>query len=304
MKKLLVILTVLVLAACSKTSTAPTATSTIFTPAFVVDYNGCGTDPVVSGNSVTFGVNANCAAGRLVSQQGYVNITQVKATIDLSKLSQNYVNASFYMVSNPVQPSVQPKGTNYCDAGGSNNQWNCQEIDIIETNGNKITQSTLHLGTGGSSAPQRYEYSFASTANNSCFNYSSMTSSPTATNGLHSMVGIIDMTKPFDMVTDFTYGTTPTMTVTYSQNGNFVIVYDSSVGSGAEGSASVDMTSLITSMKNGYWLNLSFWQGFSPTGPGSAPWWNNSCSWGALCNSTGGYWSISNIQVSADSVIK
>ena len=148
MKKLLVILSVLVLAACNK-APAPTATSNTFTPTFVVDYNKCGTDPVISGNSVTFGEGSTCEAGRLVSQQGYVNITQIKATVDLSKLSQNYVNASFYMVSNPVQPSVQPKGTNYCDAGGNGTQWNCQEIDMIETNGNKITQSTLHLGTGG-----------------------------------------------------------------------------------------------------------------------------------------------------------
>ena len=300
MKKLLVILSVLLfVAGCTKQ-----ATSTSFTPSFVVDYNGCGTDPVVSGNSVTFGSGSTCQAGRLVSQQGYVNITQVKATIDLSKLSQNYVNASFYMVSNPVQPSVQPKGTNYCDAGGNGTQWNCQEIDFLETNGNKITQTTMHLGTGGSSAPQRYEYSFAETADNSCFNYSSMTSSPTATNGLHSMVNVIDMSKPFDMVTNFTYGTTPTMTVIYSQNGISVVVYDSSVGSGAAGSGTVDMTSLVTSMKNGYWLNISFWQGYSPTGPSSAPWWNNTCSWGALCNNTSGYWSISNIQVTADSVIK
>ena len=301
MKKLLVILSVLLfVTGCSK----QTATSNIFTPTFAVDYNKCGTDPVVSGNSVTFGAGSTCEAGRLVSQQGYVNITQIKATVDLSKVSQNYVNASFYMVSNPVQPSVQPKGTNYCDAGGNGTQWNCQEIDFLETNGNKITQTTMHLGTGGSSAPQRYEYSFAQTADNSCFNYSSMTSSPTATNGLHSMVNVIDMSKPFDMVTNFTYGTTPTMTVTYSQNGSSVVVYDSSVGSGAEGSGTVDMTSLVTSMKNGYWLNLSFWQGYSPTGPSSAPWWNNTCSWGALCNNTSGYWSISNIQVTADSVIK
>jgi hypothetical protein len=65
------------------------------------------------------------------------------------------------------------------------------------------------------------------------------------------MVGVIDMTKPFDMVTDFTYGTTPTMIVTYSQNGNSVVVYNSAVGSGADGSDTVDMTSLVASMKNG-----------------------------------------------------
>jgi azurin len=275
-----------------------------YTPSFELDYQKCGSNPVIAGSSVTFGSGSTCAAGRVVSTKAYKNITTITATMDLSKMTQNFVNASFYMVSNPTNPSTQPKGSNYCDAGGNNTQWNCREIDMLETNGNKITQTTLHLGDGGINGPQRFEYSFAATANNSCYNYSTMTASPTATNGLHSMVGVIDMTKPFDMVTDFTYGTTPTMTVTYSQDGKSVVVYNSLIGSGAEGSGTVDMTLLTTSMKNGYWLNLAFWQGYSPTGPGSAPWWNNSCSWGALCNSTGAYWSISNIQVTADSVIK
>jgi uncharacterized lipoprotein YajG len=80
MKKLLVILSVLLfVAGCNKT----TATSNTFTPAFVVDYNKCGVDPVISGNSVTFGEGSDCEAGRLVSEQGYVNITQIKATVDL-----------------------------------------------------------------------------------------------------------------------------------------------------------------------------------------------------------------------------
>ena len=80
MKRLLVILSVLLfVTGCSK----QTATSNIFTPTFTVDYNKCGTDPVVSGNSVTFGAGSTCEAGRLVSQQGYVNITQIKATVDL-----------------------------------------------------------------------------------------------------------------------------------------------------------------------------------------------------------------------------
>jgi hypothetical protein len=191
----------------------------IFTPNFDLDYQQCGSNPTINGSSVTFSNNNSCAAGRVVSQQGYKNITQVTATIDLSKMSQNYVNASFYIISNPVYPNVQPKGPNYCDAGGNNTQWNCREIDFIETNGNKITQTTLHLGDGGNSAPQRYEYSFAQTADNSCFNYSTMLSSPTATNGLHSMVGIIDMAQPFQMTTTFTYGSTPSMVTIYSQLG-------------------------------------------------------------------------------------
>lgn len=276
------------------------AQAATYTPSFVVDYQKCGTDPTISGSSVTFGTGSTCAAGRVVSTKVYKNITKITATMDLSKMSQNYVNASFYMVSNPTNPTTQPKGSNYCDAGGNGTQWNCREIDFLETNGNKITQTTMHLGNGGINAPQRFEYSFAATANNSCYNYSAMTASPTATNGLHSMVGTIDMSKPFDMTTTFSYGTTPRMITVYTQSGKSVTVYDSSVGAGAEGSGSINMSDLTTSMANGYWLVLSLWQGYSPKGPGSAPWWNGSCPWGAECGTTAGYWGISNVVVTAD----
>jgi hypothetical protein len=271
-----------------------------FTPTFTVDYQTCGTNPTVSGSAVAFGSGTACAAGRVVSTHGYTNITTITAVIDLSKVTQNYVNASFYLTENPSNPTVQPIGANYCDAGGNNNSWNCREIDLIETNGNKITQTTLHLGSGGSSAPQRYEYAFAATANTPCFNYSSMKDDPTA--GLHSMVGIIDMTKPFVMTATFSY-TTPRMVVTYTQNGASVTVYDTADGTGAQGSGTVNLQDMVTSMATGYWLDLSFWQGYSPTGPGSSPWWNGSCAWGSLCNSNGQYWGINNIVVTADSEI-
>ena len=284
---------------CSMTQAQQT-----YVPTFTVDYNKGGADPTINGGTITFvSGTGSCAAGRVVSNQGYKNISRITATIDLSKMSQNYVNSSFYMVSNPINPNVQPKGTNYCDAGGNNSQWNCREIDFMETNGNKITQTTLHLGDGGSSAPQRFEYSFASTASNSCFNYSTMTASPTATNGLHSLVGIIDMTKPFAMTAQFLYGSTPAFAVSYSQNGKNVTVYDSSVGTGADGSGTVNMSDLVTSMANGYWLEISLWQGYSPTGPGSAPWWNGSCPWGQECGTSAGSWSISNIEILAASAV-
>ena len=130
-----------------------------------------------------------------------------------------------------------------------------------------------------------------------------MLASPTTTNGLHSLVNVIDMSQPFDIATEFTYGTAPSMIVSYSQSGRSVIVYDSTVGTGAEGSGTVNMSDLTTSMANGYWLQMSFWQGYSPAGPSSAPWWNNTCGWGSLCNSAGSYWSISNVVVTADSVV-
>jgi hypothetical protein len=300
MKKLLVILAVLALAACTKTTTAPSAS----TPAFVLDYSASCTSggaPTISGNAVTFGAGTQCQAGRIVSTQSYTNITEFRATVDLSKLSNNYVNASIYLVQNPTNPTQQPIGSNYCDAGGNNNQWNCRELDLMETNGNKLFQTTLHLGAGGSSAPQRFEYAYSSTAlNNSCFNSANMKNDPA--NGLYDATAI-DMSKPFDLVTTITYDT-PRMVVTYQQGSTSVVVYDTNSGAGAQGSGTVDMSDLVATMKNGYWPVISFWQGYSPTGPGSAPWWNGSCQWGALCNNTSSYWSINNIQVTTSASAK
>jgi hypothetical protein len=302
MKKLLVILSLVLLTACTKTIEAPKAVSA--TPSFVLDYSASCTQggaPTISGNAVTFGSGTQCQAGRIVSTQSYANITEFRATVDLSKLSSNYVNASIYLIQNPNNPSVQPIGNNYCDAGGNNNQWNCRELDLMETNGNKLFQTTLHLGTGGSSSPQRYEYAYSSTAlNNSCFNSANMKNDPA--NGLYDATSI-DMTKPFDLVTTITYDT-PRMVVTYQQGSTSVVVYDTNDGPGAQGSGTIDMTDLVTTMQNGYWPVIAFWQGYSPTGPGSAPWWNGSCGWGALCNNTSSYWSVSNIQVTTANTSK
>jgi hypothetical protein len=43
-----------------------------------------------------------------------------------------------------VNNSIQPKGTNYCDAGNNGAPY-CNEIDFLETNGNRIFQQTIHL---------------------------------------------------------------------------------------------------------------------------------------------------------------
>jgi hypothetical protein len=211
------------------------------------------------------------------------------------------VNAAFYMVANPTAPGKQPKADNYCDAGGNNNGWNCRELDFIETNGNKITQTSMHLENGGEKAPQRWEFAFAETAKpDSCFYYDNMVASPTPTNGLHSLASAIDMTRPFTVVTTFTYGAAPVMKTALTQAGLTVVVYDTAVGSGAEGSELKKFADLIPTMNDGYWLLASFWQGYSPQGPGSKPWWNVKCKWGDLCNTSGFYWGISDIVVTAE----
>jgi hypothetical protein len=302
MKKLA--LTAIALSVSCISATAQKSTPTFeFDPATDNPQNDCNAHPVVSGNSVTFGSgpdNSTVGAGRAVSQHKYKNITRITATYNLKDLTQNFVNASYYLIANPTHPDLRPIGSDYCDAGGNHTEWNCREIDIVETNGNKISQTTLHLGNGGPQAPQRYEYSFAATANNSCFNFSSMQNAPQpqppkdSTNGLHSLVKPvgqgknqpIDMNKPFDVITDFKLGTKPSMKTTFQQGGGQpYVVYDTNVGSGAEGSGTLDLQDLNTTMQNdGYWVVVSFWQGYSPTGPGSSPWWNDSCSHGVLCN--------------------
>ena len=278
---------------------------TTYDPSFDIDYQKCGSwdnpfDPTINGSSVTFATSdGTCASGRVVSKQAYKNITKITATVDLSKMSQNYVNASYYLISNPTNPTVQPIGDDYCDAGGNRDDQNARELDLMETNGNKITQTTLHLGDGGSAAPQRFEFSFTEKANNSCFNYASMLTSPASDNGLHSLVDSIDMSKPFESATTFTYGDNPTMVMQFTQDGKTVTVYDSNNGDGAYGSGSVKMSDLTNTMADGCWIILSQWQGYSPKGPSNGVWWNDSCGWGQECG-TDSHWGISNIVVTAE----
>ena len=306
MKKLLLILSLLILSGCqpAKQATLTSATTTTFKPTFEADYNNCGNMPVTSVNSVTFGSGSDCNAGRVVSVKGYKNITQIRATVDLSKLTSNFVVSTFYMVSNPTNPGLQPKGTNYCDAGGTHNEWNCQEIDFFEANKNVVLQHTMHLGDGGSTAPQRFEFSYTSSTD-VC--YPNLVDSPGT--GLHKWNGL-DVSKPVQMVVDFT---TTAMKITFTQSSVSVVVYDSSVGTGYSGSGTIDTSKLASSMANGYWLSLSMWQWDSskqsgtPWAPGTTQgfynWANPPCGWGTLCSKAGSYFGVTNIEVDASGEI-
>jgi hypothetical protein len=306
MNKMLVMLGITaVLVACQPNSLEQSTGPKTETPAFDLDYSQSCTDkgePTIDGNSVFFGSGDQCQAGRVVSTQSYANITEFRATVDLSNLTNDYVNASVYFIQNPNDPQTQPKATadhtgSYCDAGtgaDSHPERNCREIDLMETNGNKLFQTTLHLGNGGSSAPERFEYAYAAPAlTDSNFNPANMKNSPTV--GLHDITSI-DMSKPFDIIATFTYDV-PGMVMTYEQGSISIVVYDTGDGYGANGSQTPDLSDLVTTMQNGYWIEISFWQGYSPEGPGNSPWWNGSDGWGALCNNTGSYWNIRDIQV-------
>src|SRR6266446_5966 len=196
-----------------------------FTPSFTVDYKKCVENPLIAGNSVQFGdASSSAKAGRVVSGNGYINISRISSAIDLSGLNQrgkwqgNYVNAAFYLVCNPNNPRAQPTGPHYCDAGGNCAQGfpdDCREIDFLETNGNKIFQATMHLGNGGKNAPQRFEYSYTDAANNGCYNWRNMKNDPGK--GLHNLSGLIDVSKPFNAAIEFDL-TNPKMTVSVSQS--------------------------------------------------------------------------------------
>ena len=263
-----------------------------YTPTMKVDYDqGCGhgAPQVSGGNTITFGSGNNTCAGRLYSDTSYKDISKITATVDLSKLQNQFVNATFYAISNPTNPSVAPEGDNYCDAGGTHPEWNCQELDFFETNGNSLLQSTMHIGDGGSSAPQRYEMTYTETAVGSqCYDQSKLNTSAT---GMHSMTEI-DMSQPFVMTVLFDEGN---MIVTYTQGDASVEVYNLDDGAGYEGSGTIDRDRVISSMEDGYWLEVSFWQGWSP---GAGGIWTDACPWGNLCSTDGkSIWTISDITV-------
>jgi hypothetical protein len=293
MKKLLTagFIALLLLGGCSKQATLGSST---FTPGFDNDDKTCTTAPIISSNSVTFGNDTTSCGGRVVSTQGYKNITQIRATADFSKLTSNFVTNTFYMINNPNTPGLQPKGSNYCDAGGNNASWNCQEIDFFEGNKNVVFQHTMHIGDGSSSAPQNFQFSY-STTDDQCF------VNLTPTTGLVSWNGI-DKSKPVDIIIDMDANG---MTVTFSQGTIKTVVYK--MGSGYSGSTTFTTEQLQRwqqSRAQGYWLNLSMWQSFSWSPGAPQGFYNWTCPYGNLCTTgTSSYFKVYNIQVDAEGTI-
>ena len=281
-----------VLLGCSQKANSELATYNV---TFEEDWvsNWCG-DPskdqsvhqVITDTSVQF------RSGRAVSTHGYKNISQITATIDLSGLApnsiqnNNWLNASFYMVNS----AIQPKGTNYCDAGGSFPY--CNEIDFMETNGNKIIQTTIHLDN-----QQRYEYTYTEAA----FSDNCYCNLYDTAQGTHSIVDVIDITKPFQMTIDFNQDYT-NMTVTVSQNGKSEVIYDVLSGKGSD-KTNVDMSTLKSSMEVGWWITPSYWEGYSPKGPGALPWFVGNCYSDQLCKNNDKAWVLSNVKVTAEEEI-
>ena len=284
-------------------------TQTTFIPEFDIDYQKCGPNPTVSSGGVSFGTEGNPAAGRGCSKNGYKNISKIEVDIDLSGLQQNkgwtadYLNAAMYLVTRDVQPI----GDKYCDAEYEQCDF-CNEIDLLETNGNKMFQHTLHLDTN-KKGKQRWESSYTEAANTDCWNWDEMTSSTLG--GVHSLVGKIDPTKPFHMVTVFNNDYT-NMVITLSQGDSSVKVFDMTDPSIGDGST-LDMSLLKDGMEVGWWFTPSYHGDWSPGDDEPTKWYKDTggeCSHGTLCNWTegsvehkGGGWSFSNLVVTAESQI-
>ena len=294
MKKILLTIfaSSMLLSCTQKTNSELTTYDVTFEEDWVSDW--CG-DPSKDPNvhQVITDTSVQFRSGRVVSTNGYKNISQITATIDLSGMApnsvqnNNWLNASFYMVNS----SIQPKGDNYCDAGGSSPY--CNEIDFMETNGNRILQTTIHL-----EGEQRYEYTLTEAAfSDNCYGNLN-TSQP----GTHNIANVIDVTKPFQMTIDFNSDYT-NMTVTVSQDGKSEIIYDVLSGKGSDGS-NVDMTSLKSSMEVGWWITPSYWEGYSPKGPSAAPWFIGDCYSDQLCKNNDNAWVISNVKVTAEEQIQ
>jgi|TARA_R110000824_G_scaffold346943_1_gene533780 hypothetical protein len=272
-----------------------------FVPGFDVDYNDCGDDPIVSAGGVSFGSKGNVHSGRVCSQNGYINIATIDADIDLSGLNQydgwtgDWVNAAFYAVTSKSQPL---KG-GYCDAEYTAVPF-CNEIDFLETNGNKMFQHTLHLATA-KSGPQRWEVAFTEAANTPCWNWDQMIADKDP--GVHNLVDVINVNDPFHMQVKFAEDYT-NMIITVSQNDKSAVVFNMDDVPVA-GSATLDMSMLKDAMAVGWWLTPSYHASWSPGTTDPTHWYKDSggaCSHGALCGEGGG-WSLSNIKITAESQI-
>jgi len=272
--------------------------SQTFKPTFAIDYTDCGEISFPSSEgSIQFGDASTSCGGRVVSNEGYINISQIRFTADLSNVSGNFVTSTFYMVNNPNNPGLKPLHENYCDAGGNNPSWNCQEVDFFEVNNNVVFQHTMHVGDGSSSAPQNFQLSY-STTDNQCF------INLEESQGLVSWNGI-DIKQPVDFVVDLDDSG---MTVTVKQGSISTVVY--TMGDAYPGSTVFDDDQIkrwAESRAQGYWLNLSRWQSTSWS-PGSAQnlynWNGPNCGFGNLCGATkADYFKIYDIEIDADSTL-
>lgn len=287
--------------------------NTTYDVEFDVDYNsecqgqGSQSNPIVSTGGVNFGNKDKVLAGRVCSKNGYINISKIEADIDLSALAQrsdfsgDWLNAAFYAVSSKVQPIK----ADYCDAEYEAVGF-CQEIDFLETNGQKLFQHTLHLADA-KKGDQSYEFSYTEAANTDCWEWDEMQAAA-GTAGVTSLVGKIDPNKPFHMIVTFPSDYT-NMIITLSQDGGDPITVFNYTSPAYPGSNKLDMSKLKDAMAVGWWFTPSYHNAWSPgaceSGGSCDPVWykdTGDCGHGSLCGAGGG-WKLANLKVTAESKI-
>ena len=89
------------------------------------------------------------------------------------------------------------------------------------------------------------------------------------------------------------------MTITVSQNGKSAVIYDV-LNNGGSDNTSMDMSSLKSTMSVGWLITPSYWEGYSPKGPGDTPWFTGECYSDSVCKAG---WVLSNVKVVAESII-
>lgn len=294
MKNLLIAFAAFLILGCGNTKNEDGTTT--YKPTFSAENPTCADAPIIDANSVQFGSANGAGAGRVVSNQGYKGITQIRAKADFSNLTSDFVINTFYMVNNPDNPSQQPIRDKYCDAGGNTGGGsNCQEIDFFEGNKNVVFQHTMHIGEGSASAPQNWQYSYSSDSEK-CYP------------NLKPGIGIVswngmDVSKEIDITIDLD---STGMNMTFSQGDISVQVY--TMGSGFGGSKTIDAAKWEESRQQGYWLLLSQWQWNPQQQPPWAPgsdnnFWNWDCPWGPLCGTNDNYFKVYDIEVDAEGTL-
>ena len=155
--------------------------------------------------------NLNKQTGLVRSKKKYKSISSIMATIDLTKLTNlNYISTSLFLI----------------------NEAKNSKINILETNGNKVFQTSVDLNSSKSDDLHNWNFE------------------------LTNLVNIVDPTnEPFNIKLDFIYGQDPQIVIYAIQNDESGIIYRENI----------NIEEITQLMSEGYWLCSSFTQKYIPS---------------------------------------
>lgn len=227
------------------------------------------------------------AAVRVTSENFYQNVSEVSAVVDLSGLTSTYgMNIALYFIAT--------NSDQYCDSGGNGN---CGEIDLMETNGNGIMQTTVHSDHGnGASNPQDYQYVWTGNTQNSAFKQpNSFKSGEWDVSSLSSEI----MSSQVKLVAQFSQDSATgkynglKVTLSKTDGSNPQPIFDSSLtNDGSEGKCSdknigggqnIDWDAVTKDMQKGQVLVVSMHEYYAPQPTCPSVWVDYSAKWTALC---------------------